>query len=179
MPKSKKPRKHYNPSGRPTYSLFLPEVVKKNFDEIFDNIGLIAEQKFPQGNLNMHDLFMMRDALHLAQSLLMVGNYIPDDWKAENFDRFKEYRGYFSRFYFRCKKTKCFTAYSDEIRNILWLFEAVTDILRVEKEFELAWVLDVFKAVIHLTMTNSDGEITLDEKTIRKTAKDLRWKRIK
>lgn len=179
MPKSKKPRKAYNPSGRPTYSMFLPEVVKRNFDEIFDNIGLIAEQKFPRGNLNIHDLFMMRDALHLAQSLFMVGNYIPEDWKKEHWNKFVKCRESFSRFYFRARKTKCFTAYSDEIRNILWLFDAVTDILRTEKDFELAWVLDVFKAVIHLTMTNKDGEITLNKEIIIKTAKELRWKRIR
>jgi hypothetical protein len=179
MPKSKKPRKPYNPSGRPTYSMFLPEVVKKNFDEIFDNIGLIAEQKFPRGNLNRNDLLMMRDALHLAQSLFMVGNYIPEDWKKEHWEKFTEYRQSFSNFYFRVLRTKCFTAYSEEIKGIMWLFEAVTEILRTEREFELAWVLDVYKAVIHLTMTNVNGELTLDAETIRKTAKDLRWKRIR
>ena len=178
MPKSKKPRKAYNPSGRPTYSMFLPEVVKKNFDEIFTNIGLIAEIKFPQGNLNKNDLFMMRDALHLAQSLLMIGNYIPEEWKKENWDKFKKCRDSFSRYYFRCKKTQCFTAYAEEIRNILWLFDAVVEVLRIEREFELAWVLDVFRAVIHLTITNQDGEITLDEKILLKTAKGLRWKRM-
>lgn len=80
MPRSKSKRgKGYRPGRWDSHALYIDRRDLAALQEIFTEIGLIAEVKLPNGTCTENDVQLMRDYINLTSLLIFAGHNIDTD----------------------------------------------------------------------------------------------------
>lgn len=178
MPKSKSGRgKSYRPGRWDSHALYIDRRDLAALQEIFTEIGLIAEVKLPNGTCTENDVQLMRDYINLTSLLIFAGHNIDTDRVLKEYgEEWVSVQDRFHSYYKRAMIDGKYAATGDELCALRSGMEIADAVVKMSFEREPFWCLKTYCYMKTLT-DREPGRIQADPNDLEKKIRAISFKR--